>query len=235
MFDTTSIVIAFSDPELSRRVAGLARAACPQAAVTETGSLFEILRRHTEGPVDLVILEEAFCDRRNDPTFSALLSRYRQVRMAFLVSDPAARPSSNLQRAFPGRVEFVADEAGLLRLVSSFAVADEIEMGDASYGAMVRCDNGAAAVSFGRLTPRQREILDGVSQGLCNKEIARRMNIRETTVKVQLKTVYRVLQVRNRTQAALLAQRVPAMTDGGRAMPAPTRALGLSPLHLSWA
>ena len=181
-------------------------------------------------------MEEGFCCLRNEPTFAAMLSRYRQVRLAFLISDPAACPSTNLQRAFPGRVDFIADDPGLLRLIASFGIVTEIEMADGAFGAPMRYDDGAAE-SFGRLTPRQREILEGVSHGLCNKEIARRLNIRETTVKVQLKTVFRVLQVRNRTQAALLAQKAPTLTDSPRPLGAPERraGLGLPQLHLRWA
>jgi len=56
-----------------------------------------------------------------------------------------------------------------------------------------------------RLTARQSEILLALKDGATNKEIARRLGILESTVKVHLKLAYRQLQVKNRTQAALFA------------------------------
>ena len=56
-----------------------------------------------------------------------------------------------------------------------------------------------------RLTERQSMIWRLLAEGRSNKEIARRLAIAEGTVKSQVKSIYRKLGVRNRTQAALLA------------------------------
>ena len=52
-----------------------------------------------------------------------------------------------------------------------------------------------------KLTKREREVLSLLTGGHPNKEIARRLGLREITVKVHLKGVYRKLGVINRTQA----------------------------------
>jgi DNA-binding NarL/FixJ family response regulator len=52
------------------------------------------------------------------------------------------------------------------------------------------------------LSARQREILEMVVEGLSNAEIAGRLYISESTIKQHLRAVYKVLGVRNRTQAA---------------------------------
>ncbi len=69
------------------------------------------------------------------------------------------------------------------------------------------------------LTGRQYEILLAMKDGASNKEIARTMGIAESTVKVQLKLLYRRLGVRNRTQAAMIA--IEHLTDqaAGRTIP----------------
>jgi DNA-binding NarL/FixJ family response regulator len=54
----------------------------------------------------------------------------------------------------------------------------------------------------GGLSVRQREILDLVVEGLSNAEIARRLYLSESTIKQHLRAAYRVLGVRNRTEAA---------------------------------
>ena len=56
------------------------------------------------------------------------------------------------------------------------------------------------------MTPRERDVLVGISEGKSNKEIARDLDIQEVTVKLHLKTMSRKLGARNRTHAAMLAR-----------------------------
>jgi DNA-binding NarL/FixJ family response regulator len=56
------------------------------------------------------------------------------------------------------------------------------------------------------LTPRQGEVLGLLARGLPNKSIARELGLSEATVKVHLLAIFRVLQVRNRTEAVVAAQ-----------------------------
>src|SRR5215217_2643486 len=55
---------------------------------------------------------------------------------------------------------------------------------------------------IGDLSARQREILKLVVEGLSNAEIAGRLYLSESTIKQHLRAVYKVLGVRNRTEAA---------------------------------
>lgn len=57
-----------------------------------------------------------------------------------------------------------------------------------------------------RLSQREEEVLRLVSDGLANKQIARRLGIKERTVKAHLTSVYQSLGVTDRTQAALWAR-----------------------------
>lgn len=52
---------------------------------------------------------------------------------------------------------------------------------------------------------RERLILQCVAGGLANKVIANRLNIAEATVKSHMKTLFRKIRVRNRTEAAVWA------------------------------
>jgi DNA-binding NarL/FixJ family response regulator len=58
-----------------------------------------------------------------------------------------------------------------------------------------------------QLTPREREVLALLAQGLTNKVIARRLGIAEKTVKTHLTSVFSAIGVSDRTQAALWAAR----------------------------
>jgi two-component system nitrate/nitrite response regulator NarL len=55
------------------------------------------------------------------------------------------------------------------------------------------------------LTDRERQIMALVSEGLSNKEIGRRLNIADGTIKVHLHHVYQKLEISNRTVLAALA------------------------------
>ena len=57
---------------------------------------------------------------------------------------------------------------------------------------------------IGGLSARQREILDLVVEGMSNAQIAGRLYLSESTIKQHLRGTYKVLGVRNRTEAAKL-------------------------------
>ncbi|MER5632841.1 response regulator transcription factor [Streptomyces nitrosporeus] len=62
-----------------------------------------------------------------------------------------------------------------------------------------------ARARFDRLTPREREVLRLVGQGLTNTEIAGRLVLAEGTVKVHISSILRTTGARNRVEAALVA------------------------------
>jgi two-component system nitrate/nitrite response regulator NarL len=55
------------------------------------------------------------------------------------------------------------------------------------------------------LTDRERQIMRLVSEGLSNKEIGRRLNIADGTIKVHLHNIFQKLDIGNRTVLAALA------------------------------
>jgi two-component system nitrate/nitrite response regulator NarL len=67
------------------------------------------------------------------------------------------------------------------------------------------------------LTLRQLEVISMLGRGFSNKEIARALDVAERTVKAHVSAVFEALNVRNRTQAVLVAQRrgyLPASATG---------------------
>ena len=55
------------------------------------------------------------------------------------------------------------------------------------------------------LTDRERQIMRLVSEGLSNKEIGRRLNITDGTIKVHLHHIFQKLEISNRTVLAAIA------------------------------
>ncbi len=68
-------------------------------------------------------------------------------------------------------------------------------------------DARSAPDPLGGLSEREREVLGLLVEGLPNKLIARRLQISEKTVKSHLTRIFRELDVTDRTQAALWAER----------------------------
>jgi DNA-binding NarL/FixJ family response regulator len=57
-----------------------------------------------------------------------------------------------------------------------------------------------------QLSKRERDVLDGLTKGYSNKEIAIELDLQEVTVKLHVKTLCRKLDARNRTHAAMIAK-----------------------------
>jgi len=67
------------------------------------------------------------------------------------------------------------------------------------------------------LTERKRQIMRLVSKGLSNKEIGRRLNVSDGTIKQHLHHIYQKLEISNRTVLAALAisQKIKFRADNG--------------------
>ena len=65
--------------------------------------------------------------------------------------------------------------------------------------------NDGATSSLARLSPRERDILREIALGASNKEIARTLQIAETTVKIHVQHILRKLNLSSRVQAAVFA------------------------------
>ncbi|WP_058089291.1 response regulator [Aquabacterium parvum] len=62
-----------------------------------------------------------------------------------------------------------------------------------------------ASGPLSRLSPRERDILREIARGASNKEIARTLDIAETTVKIHVQHILRKLNLTSRVQAAVMA------------------------------
>ena len=57
------------------------------------------------------------------------------------------------------------------------------------------------------LTEREREVLDLITKGMANKQIAHALNISDSTVKAHVGSIFQRIGVADRTSAAIWAER----------------------------
>ncbi|MEP3329184.1 LuxR C-terminal-related transcriptional regulator [Sedimentitalea sp.] len=94
------------------------------------------------------------------------------------------------------------------RCVSPFHSVEPLgpaEVLDNDLGSLAVSTNSDASISLGRLSPREREVLRRLRNGQSNKDIAKQLDIVESTVKVHLRGCFRKIGAQNRTQAAVWA------------------------------
>jgi DNA-binding NarL/FixJ family response regulator len=102
----------------------------------------------------------------------------------------------NIKRAYHG--ETVIDPSLLGQLVNDYARLTQ--------SALTQPKNQADFDGKG-LTPREYEVLRYLAQGLTNKEISTRTHLAIDTVKTHLRSIYRKLGVKNRSQAITFLNR----------------------------
>ncbi len=93
-------------------------------------------------------------------------------------------------------IHTVADGDSLLSPSVTRRVIDRMASQPSPVRASARLDD---------LTPREREVLELVAQGLSNREIAERFVIEESTVKTHVKRILMKLRLRDRVQAVVFA------------------------------
>ncbi len=75
-----------------------------------------------------------------------------------------------------------------------------------SHGAhSVGSTEAVADAELDKLTPREREILACIAKGQSNKQIARNLDVAESTVKIHVQSVLKKLHLSSRVQAAVFA------------------------------
>ena len=77
----------------------------------------------------------------------------------------------------------------------------------------MRKQSGDAGAGATELTHRERQIVRLVCEGLSNREVGRRLNITDGTIKVHLHKIFEKLRVSNRT--ALVAVYLSSPNDDG--------------------
>ena len=134
---------------------------------------------------------------------SDVLARSPTTKVLMLtVSEEVDTLLGALQRGAMGYVLKGVGSRGLAEAIQTVLRGSRYISPTMSTKVMENSLNGSATEKNG-LTPREREVMDLVAQGLSNKHIGLRLSLQEKTVKHHMTQILSKLGVSNRTEAAL--------------------------------
>jgi DNA-binding NarL/FixJ family response regulator len=159
---------------------------------------------------DVVLLDLEMPDLGGIEACAAIRSRHPQVEVLILtVSENEPDVWSALRMGAAGYLLKDMPPSELIEAVLD-AGRGEPRIAQRMAGRMLREFAGgvrSAGDPLLELSPREREVLALLAEGLRNREIAERLFVSETTVKTHVRHVLEKLRLRNRAEAAAFAAR----------------------------
>ena len=149
-------------------------------AMPEMNGMEILTKLRSEGSVTKIILLTA------NTTDRQLLSGIEHGARALLLKDaPLTELAETIRRVAAGERCFPSDlvDAALARQIGQENASDRLKA----------------------LSPREREVMRLVAEGLVNKEVGQRLNLSEGTVKIHLHNIYQKTGIGNRTALVALA------------------------------
>ncbi|MBC7675492.1 MAG: response regulator transcription factor [Rhodoferax sp.] len=164
-------------------------------------SSVEVVRK--SGPFDLVLLDYMMPGMNGLAGLSAM-KKLQGTKPVAIISGTAPRSVAE-QALAEGAAGFLPKTMSTRSLLAAvrFMAAGEVY---APISMMTERDHQQTTVAGAQLTPRELDVLKRLCRGLANKEIARELDLQEVTVKLHIKTLYRKIEAKNRTHAAMIAK-----------------------------
>lgn len=179
------------------------QAAFPNGALSHhAGSFLDAINRLETQAYDLVLLDLTLSDVTDFDGLSRLKASYADMPVV-IVSATETRDAF-LKAQTLGAAGYLPKSMTLEDL--SAALVTVLDGGTWFPEALRANDQSEIAARVASLTPAQRKVVTGLSDGLLNKQIAFEMNISIATVKAHLTAIFRKLGASNRTQALLIYQ-----------------------------
>lgn len=180
------------------------------AQAVHAGSIREALEQIEDNTFSLVLLDLNLTDANGFNGFARLQSE--GVDCPIVVVSATEFEGVFQQARTLGAAGYLPKSLGLEELAAALAtVMDGGQWFPESSG--VSAGDEAEAERVASLTPAQRRVINGLSDGLLNKQIAYEMGISEATVKAHMTAIFRKLGANNRTQALLIYNSALGLND----------------------
>ena len=183
-----------------------------------------------EGPLDLILLDLLLPGMKPGLEALAHLVDLNQGQPLVLVASGAA-PNVVVEALEKGAAGYIDKCQSARSMVNA---VNFILAGETYLPAFLRLAPRRHSSDERGLTPKELEVLHGVTAGLMNKEIAQNLGLSEVTIKMHVRSICAKLNVKNRTQAAMVAsqfgyegtaapRRSPGVAEGAAAGPVRSR------------
>ncbi len=214
-------LLVVDDHTLFRRgLVGLLAADDRFVVAGEAGDASEALRRIKDLQPDIVLLDNHLPGVRGVDAVQSLKEAAPKARVLMLtVSEDEADLVDALRAGAQGYLLKTVDSDVLAQAIVQTMSGDAVVSPEMT-GKLVSAFRSASAAPpfepageesveqsdlIDSLSPREREILTYIARGASNKEIARSLDIAETTVKIHVQHILRKLNLSSRVQAAVYA------------------------------
>jgi len=177
------------------------------AVVGEAADGFEGIRTAVAQKPDVVLLDLNMPGISGLDALAAILKDAPGAHVVMLtVSEDAEDLVAALKRGAQGYLLKNIDSEFLVQSIRRAADGDSVISPEMAGKLMRQVRTGApAAQPADVLSPREREILQQLAKGGSNKEIARDLDLAESTVKIHVQHILRKLGLASRVQAAIWA------------------------------
>lgn len=208
--DMTELLIADDHPLFREALRGVVASLFPSAAIYEAdriANLYPLVDDHPDA--DLLLLD---LDIPGAIGFSALVhlrATYPSLPIVLVTAHEEAR---FVRRAMDhGAMGFIPKSIDSQTLGAALQTVLEggvwlPETDTTAPG--ISLDESAVAARLRELTPQQFRVLQMLSTGQLNKQIAYELDVSEATIKAHMTAILRKLGASNRTQAVLMASRL---------------------------
>lgn len=180
--------------------AALHNAFADGANPSHAGSLEDALRLMQDQVFDLLLLDLNLSDVSGFAGLARLKSDHPAIPIAIVSATETADAYQKAKTL--GSLGYLPKSMAMDDL--SAALVTILDGGVWFPAEMADAETGDLDMRLTSLTPAQRKVLSGLSDGLLNKQIAFNMGISIATVKAHLTAIFRKLGANNRTQALLI-------------------------------
>lgn len=159
--------------------------------------------------IDLILLDRSLAGADG---ISILPQLHDAANGAPVVVVSGSGRAPDVRRALEaGAASYVPKSVGTQELLIALrrVLAGESYLPASLLAAMAPANNTptlSGQIKLDKLTQRQKDVLQLLSQGLSNKAIANRLDLCEGTIKLHVSAIMRALGVRNRTEAVVVAE-----------------------------
>jgi len=200
-------IVVVDDHTLFRRGITALLAKVPDFAVVgEAADGFEGIKAATAHKPDVVLLDLHMPGISGIEAMKAILAESPGTHVVMLtVSEDAEDLMAALRSGALGYLLKNIDSDFLVDSIRRAANGDSVMSPEMSTKLLREIRTGTPAATQPALSPREREILGFLARGASNKEIARSLDVAESTVKIHVQHILRKLELSSRVQAAVWA------------------------------